>query len=802
MINYTTAPPMLFPRIPPSSQPVRNTGSFNPPSSVANQPSGSSFSVSDLSKSQGITSPHRGNNFSFGAKNNLGVERITKSISPRANNLSQLSQFGDEIASGVGKAVSSNIDDVIAKAAGLAGKVGGLVGRVGGALGGIGLGVAIGEGISNFANWVDPAGKQFLDDFNWQTGRPNKPQTEKMTSGFLPGPAINFPTSPAPTKTPLGSPTRFPQSSPTGSPVQSPAGTPAPSPNSSPGTTRSPSSPTSPSPTKPFAPPGIEQPPQPGATPKGQYPAGLGGVNLNVPIWQRLNNLEQQEAKEPDLDPILKAVVGIGVATVTGVTNLIEPIIAATTFASFLIDQVHNVVSGLKLTSAVQIPQTLTSMALIPSTLTSTALMPSTLTSTALMPSTLTSTALMPSTLTSTALLPKTLTSTAVLPKTLTSSAVIPQKLTKTAIIPQLLEAFFENPNQQMEMDFNLGQKELDFEIDLGRKGLEFDINLGNKEIEINIPQGQSSIEMDVDLEPIKKEVEKCRDGHKKSEEECKKTGDNVKKIREKLEIEFPDIEGEGEIVCRDVATSYAFKGKGLKGLQQMIDINMEISKNILNHICNGLQPQQDTIAGALDYALCETDENGDILIQENRYEGIGLVGIQNQINALANLNKYIITEVCKHGGGGAYPVYADPHLEEFPIVRQLTFTLVEVRFYPYQEGSLWHMTIPQPRPGLVWEDFEGFRFWKGSVFGKIIWQNSKVWSGGYFRDEGEARRVLAMMESYSLLEKVGDFRIGTGGRPRKPEVREVRAVRAAIADLNPTTGDPETVLAFVPAER
>ncbi len=778
--QISTAPIKLVPRLTSTQQSVRNTGAFNPPTSTINQsPTGKGFVAGEISKSPGLSSPNTRGQVSFGSKG-LNVEKITKSISPQGQSLANLSQFGDEIASGVGKSISSNIDDIIGKASGLVGRIGGALGTIGN----IGLAASIGAGIADFANAIDPAGKEFLNDFNWQTGRPNTPQPERVTSGFIPSPYVPSSPQQTPSKTPLGAPTGFPSPSPLGAPTSSPNASPTTSPSS-------PSTPASPGPTsKPFDPPGIQKPQTPGSKPSAPLPPGLGGVNLNLPIWQRLNNLEikQNETQEPDLSPILKAMVKIGASIMEGVGGLIAPAATGVVFTSFLIDQVANMVKGLNLTSSFVIPQALTSSALIPNTLTSTALLPKTLTSTALLPKTLTSSALLPNTLTSTALIPN----------TLTSSAVIPQTLTKTAVIPQLLEAFFENPAKELEFDFNLGAKNLEFEIEKVKQGLEFEINLGGKEIEITIPQSKTNLELDVDLEPIKKEVEKCKDGHKKAEEKCKETGDNVKKIREKLEIEFPEIEGNGEIVCRDSVTPYVFKGKGLKGLQQMVDIQIGISKNILTHVCNGLQQQQDTISGALDYQLCEKTESGDIIITPNPYEGVGLKGIQAQINALANLNKYIITEVCKHENM-AYPVYADPHLEEFPVLRQLTFTLVESRFYPYQEGSAWHMTIPLPKPGLVWADFEQFRFFKGTVFARIVWQNSKIWSGGYFRDEDEARRALTIMESYSTLSKSGDFRIGKGGNPRKPQVREVRAVRAVIADLNPTTGDPETVLTYTP---
>ena len=733
------------------------------PTPSAPKPTGAGFGTG-----LGVTTPKppkppTGSQFSFGS-NNINVEPITKSLNP--NNIAQ---FGDEIASGVGNAISSSIDDF-----------GRLIGRAGGLLGTAGtiLGAAsIGASIADFANWIDPGGKAFLDDYFGRDGSaPGVQIPQRQTSGFIPGPIPPAPTR-SPSKTPTQAPTKEPGRigapilTPTQNPVQSPAQTPTQSPGSSPG-----SSPSS----RPFTPPAPIKSPSPSPS-QSPLPQGAGGVNLNLPIWQRLNELEK--ASDPDLSPVIKAIGLTAAISLEGIGKMLEPIFTMASLSSQLI-------SGLQLGTSIKIPQAMGMSATLPSALGMSATLPKSMGMSATLPKSMGMSATLPKSMGMSATLPKSMGMSATLPKSMGMSAILPQKTTNTALINQLLQADFALPNQELEFDINLGQKNFNFELDLGEK-----------EIEITIPAGKTEFELDVDLKPLKEGIEKCKDGHKKTEEQCKETGKDIKKIKEKLEIEFPEIEGEGEIVCRDNRTPYAFKGKGLKGLQQMMNVQMELSKNILTHICNGLQQQQETLSGALDFELCEKTESGDLIIQGNTYEGVGLRGIQNQINALANINKYIIKEVCKHGNT-SYPVYADPHLEEFPVSRQLTFTLVESRFYPYQEGSLWHMTIPQPRPNLDWEDFEGFQFWKGTVFGRIIWQNSKIWSGGYFRDADEARRVLTMMEELSLLEKSGDFRIGTGGNPRKPQVREVRAVRAVVADLSPVTGDPETVLAFVPPTR
>ena len=789
----------LKPMLQPTRNPVTISGGFGtknnpaltPPGTVGNpssptiptspKPSGGGFGIGiDGKPLKPPTAPQQSTNaarealeIQFG-KEAAKVEKITKSTNPRG--LENLGKFGDEITEGVGKAVGSSLDDfgrIIGRAGGVLGKLSGVLGAA-----------SLGADIANFANTIDPAGKRFLDDFNWQTGKPNTISTPQETSGVIHmpiPPSWKNPTqSPAQTSTPTreGVPIGDPVRNPIQSPTQSPSGTPSPSrsPSQSPG--GSPSSTPTPN---PFKPPSVESP---GKSPNGTpLSKGKGGVNLNKPIWEKLNELE--ESKEPDLEPIVKAVVGVGQAIITGVGGLIAPAVSGVIFTSHLTSQVVNLIKGLTLSTSFSIPQALSTTALIPSTLSSTALLPKTLSSTALLPKTLSSTAL----------LPKTLSSTALLPSVLNTSATIPQKISTSSVINQLLEGSFQLPNQELEMDVNLGTKNINLELDFGER-----------EIEINIPQGDSSIELDVNLNPLKNELkqeiknesEKCRKQHN---DHCKKTGDDVKKIREKLEIEFPEIAGEGEIVCKDVVTPYRYAGKGLLGLQQMINIQMGITKNILSHVCNGLKQQEILLTGEMNYATCTKNDDGELVIVEQRYEGVGLAGIQQQINSLANLNRYIITEVCKHGNL-PYPVFADPQFEEFPVPRQLTFTLVESRFYPYQEGSHWHMTIPNPRPNLTWDDFEQFRFWKGEVFGKIVWENSKIWSGGYFRDADEARRILIMMESLSTAKKSGNFRISTGGKPRKPEVREVRAVRAVIAELSPVTGDPETVLTYVPPTR
>ena len=381
--------------------------------------------------------------------------------------------------------------------------------------------------------------------------------------------------------------------------------------------------------------------------------------------------------------------------------------------------------------------------------------------------------------------LPQVMTGAVALPQVMTGAVALPQSMTGAVALPQTLK----------------GEVILSQTITSKCKEIEFELENINNQIK----------------------------------NKCKELEIEIENINNQLKTKLPHIKGSGDYICEDTIHSFDYQGEGLVGIHNAMKVQFNMLKHMIKEVCFIADEFDDDVIGNITIPKCDPndtlpgikkmfitqtsnndtlDNNDDTLpnlfddtlpgnVNQIAFKGKGIKGLNNQVNAVLAVNQIITTEICKHKGtGSAYPVFADPHLEEFPINRQLTITFVEIDKYPYQEGSHWHRTIPMPKSDLTWEDFDDFIFFTGTVYGRIIWEASKVWSGGYFRDDAEAARVLEKMESLSTISRSGEYRIGKGGKPKKPTVRQLRAVRAVVADLNPETGDPETVLTYTPPNR
>lgn len=135
-------------------------------------------------------------------------------------------------------------------------------------------------------------------------------------------------------------------------------------------------------------------------------------------------------------------------------------------------------------------------------------------------------------------------------------------------------------------------------------------------------------------------------------------------------------------------------------------------------------------------------------------------------------------------------PLMPDERFAQIPVPTQLVLTFGTE--YPTQKGSLWHMNIPSPSPAITtsgdaWNAyFEQFRFIRGGdVLVRIYWAGSKMWTGCYVKDEGEADKLVSFVASVATLEMT-NIRISKGGRQVPPEEIEVRCVRAVYAELLP----------------
>ena len=332
----------------------------------------------------------------------------------------------------------------------------------------------------------------------------------------------------------------------------------------------------------------------------------------------------------------------------------------------------------------------------------------------------------------------------------------------------------------------------------------------------------------------------------KKLQECCEDIESKLKDVQENLKKKAPTFEGTGTIVCSEGATPYSYRGEGLTGLHQLINIILGVNKQILEKVCD-FNIEYPALSGGGSY-----DCDGSTV--NYNYSGVGFAGIKNQIDQLFGINTKILSEVCEgttlpniagqieyfgcdnntqailYSGNGieglssqvaaltalvkevlrtacdasCVPLMPDSRFEEFVVAKQLVITWGTQ--YPTQSGSLWHSSIPMPKANLNWCDyFENLSIKRGTHCGRIYWENSNIYTGGYFESKAEAERVIASLVALSDAEPHRDSagnlapRHTEGGSPKRQPIQQtIRAVRAVIADIGPD-GEPTNLICFVP---
>ncbi|MCC3437519.1 MAG: hypothetical protein JGK30_28290 [Microcoleus sp. PH2017_40_RAT_O_B] len=124
----------------------------------------------------------------------------------------------------------------------------------------------------------------------------------------------------------------------------------------------------------------------------------------------------------------------------------------------------------------------------------------------------------------------------------------------------------------------------------------------------------------------------------------------------------FPDIFGSGTYVCDETFGTYNYSGVGLLGIQSQIDRVLDFNKKILNQVCD-IEIEFPLIQGGGTYVCDET-------FGTYNYSGVGLLGLQSQIDRVLDFNKKILDEVCDIDvpaftfpdifGGGTYACGSD----------------------------------------------------------------------------------------------------------------------------------------------
>jgi len=526
------------------------------------------------------------------------------------------------------------------------------------------------------------------------------------------------------------------------------------------------------------------------------------------------------------------------------VAELIAPIAVGISLIGLAIDGLGKAVSGISLKTVTQVPLGMNVAAQIPMGLAASAQIPMGLAASAQIPMGLAASAQ----------IPMGLAASAQIPMGLAASAQIPMGLAASAQIPQTQQVFAELP-QSIAVGANLTRIDTELErlsktaektkedIDKCCKAIKDSLKKKKKEDDDRFPEFKDNgfIECDGATIPYDYAGEGLKGIHQQQNIILGISKMMLKKVCD-IEIPaftFPDIFGGGTYVCDETFGTYNYSGVGLLGLQSQIDRVLDFNKKILDEVCDieipaftfpdifgggtyvcdetfgtyhysgvgllGLQSQIDrvldfnkkildevcdsnTISGSINFLDCEGGTQ--VLL----YNGEGVAGLSTQVQALTELTKLTYAEACKTVT--CVPVQPADEFAEFDVPRQLVLTWGEE--YPTQKGSLWHTQIPNPREDLDWcHDFDNLIFTKGNIYGRLLWGNSKIKSGMRCVDEDEAERILDLIAPLSVSE--GKMRITKGGGVKlNPAVRPVRCVRAAIAQLD-AEGLAVMVKCFVP---
>lgn len=429
------------------------------------------------------------------------------------------------------------------------------------------------------------------------------------------------------------------------------------------------------------------------------------------------------------------------------------------------------------------------------------------------------------------------------IPLTMDLTSQLPLAVGFSSVLPVGLNLIKEVPvnvdlRKEIPLNIDLNSK-LPLNLDMSSL-LPFNINL-RKEVPL-------ALDLSAILQP-----DEAASGLKSLKECCESIQITLKRKEEMFE-------GTGSFTCNNESVPYLYRGAGLNGIHQLIKIVLGANEQILEKICKlevsnvPDSPLLPLIQGSGIYGC------GTLPPISYDYSGVGLLGIQNQIDQLFNLNKNILTEVCDIGssplpltfpnisgeiqyfdcdgqtqailysGNGleglsrqidavsvvvkegvkascdasAIVVMPDARFEQFRPTAQLQITLGTR--YPSQQGSLWHMHLPNPIPQLNWcEHFERITVTKGNIYARLEWANSKIPTAAWFESEEEAIRVLRYLATFSTtvptLNELGEPKVliqkGNSTR-RNIQVRTLRAVRAAASEFG-ADGEVASVRCWTP---
>jgi hypothetical protein len=145
--------------------------------------------------------------------------------------------------------------------------------------------------------------------------------------------------------------------------------------------------------------------------------------------------------------------------------------------------------------------------------------------------------------------------------------------------------------------------------------------------------------EVDVQLAALQKTLQKTQEDLDKC---CKDISDKLKRKKREDDDRFPEFKNNGFIECDGATIPYDYAGEGLKGLNKQLDVILSMNKMLIKKVCDIDVPAFTfpDIFGGGTYVCNET-------FGTYNYSGVGLLGLQSQIDRVLDFNKKILDEVC-----------------------------------------------------------------------------------------------------------------------------------------------------------
>jgi hypothetical protein len=145
--------------------------------------------------------------------------------------------------------------------------------------------------------------------------------------------------------------------------------------------------------------------------------------------------------------------------------------------------------------------------------------------------------------------------------------------------------------------------------------------------------------EVDVQLAALQKTLQKTQEDLDKC---CKDISDKLKRKKREDDDRFPEFKNNGFIECDGATIPYDYAGEGLKGLNKQLDVILGMNKMLIKKVCDIDVPAFTfpDIFGGGTYVCNET-------FGTYNYSGVGLLGLQSQIDRVLDFNKKILDEVC-----------------------------------------------------------------------------------------------------------------------------------------------------------